>query len=220
MRRSKYSQDEEESFVIDYFRVTHGRSFKGRVLDIGANDGITYSNSRALIEMGWEAILVEPSNAAYSKLKELYKNDRSVYLFGFAIGTINSTVPFYESGNINHTPEDIGLLSTMSVEHLHAVISSPITFKEYRVQCFKFENFLRLIPSGVGHIFDFITIDAEGMDYDILTQIDLTELQCQCLCIEYDSYVKKSIEPFVEYAESHGMKLGLQTRFNLIFIRE
>jgi hypothetical protein len=35
--------------------------------------------------------------------------------------------------------------------------------------------------------FDFITIDAEGMDFEILHQMNLTDLGCKCICIEHNS---------------------------------
>ena len=42
------------------------------VVDVGANDGLTYSNSRTLIECGWAGILIEPNPHSFKKLKELY----------------------------------------------------------------------------------------------------------------------------------------------------
>jgi len=39
------------------------------VVDIGAHDGITGSNSRALVEQGWRAVLVEPLPAVVEQLR-------------------------------------------------------------------------------------------------------------------------------------------------------
>ncbi len=58
-----YSQNNEEQIIIEYFK-----DFKGHLLDIGANDGLTLSNSRKLIELGWTGDLVEPSPNAFQKL--------------------------------------------------------------------------------------------------------------------------------------------------------
>ncbi len=44
----------EEQVILDYF----GNKI-GNLLDIGANDGITLSNSRKLIELGWSGDLIE-----------------------------------------------------------------------------------------------------------------------------------------------------------------
>lgn len=37
-------------------------------LDVGANEGVTISNSLPFIELGWRAILVEPAPAVFKKL--------------------------------------------------------------------------------------------------------------------------------------------------------
>lgn len=44
------------------------------VVDVGANDGEKYSNSRSLIQLGWSGILVEPNPHTFQKLKNLYKD--------------------------------------------------------------------------------------------------------------------------------------------------
>ena len=55
-----YSQNGEQLIIEKYFG-----DFKGILLDIGANDGETLSNSRSLIKKGWQAVLVEPSESAF-----------------------------------------------------------------------------------------------------------------------------------------------------------
>ena len=55
-----YSQNGEQKIILEYFQD----KYKGKVLDIGANDGITLSNSRALIEKGWDGVLIEPAPSA------------------------------------------------------------------------------------------------------------------------------------------------------------
>ncbi len=54
-----YTQNNEEQIFIDYFKNQNPSELC--VLDIGANDGKTFSNSLRLIELGWSAILIEPS---------------------------------------------------------------------------------------------------------------------------------------------------------------
>ena len=65
--------------------------------------------------------------------------------------------------------------------------------------------------------FDFITIDAEGMDMEILKQIDL--LDTQLLCIEWNS--KNEIkEEILEYTSKFGMnKIIYQSGENLLIAR-
>jgi len=40
----------------------------GFLVDVGANDGITFSNSRALLERKWKGMLVDPNPTAFRLL--------------------------------------------------------------------------------------------------------------------------------------------------------
>ena len=71
-----YSQNNEEQVILNYFSNQN----QGIFLDIGANDGITLSNVRALAEKGWKGALIEPSKISYNKAKENYKNFRKIEL--------------------------------------------------------------------------------------------------------------------------------------------
>ena len=62
------SQFEEDLVVYNFFKLTEKPDFIGKILDIGANDGITLSNSYALIKLGWYADLVEPSPKAFKSI--------------------------------------------------------------------------------------------------------------------------------------------------------
>lgn len=60
-----YSQRDEEHHILDYFGTS-----KGRYLDIGAFDGTTFSNVRALADRGWEGVCVEPGAYAFAALAD------------------------------------------------------------------------------------------------------------------------------------------------------
>jgi hypothetical protein len=61
-----YSQNNEQEIILNYFG-----DFKGHFLDIGAYNGVDISNTRALLELGWTGVLVEPNPF---NLVELIKN--------------------------------------------------------------------------------------------------------------------------------------------------
>lgn len=182
-----YSQNAEEQYILEYFA-----GFKGSFADIGANDGVTLSNTCALAESGWSGVYVEPSPKAFAKLKEnidsITKSARLIdapigklYAYNFMLGTTNDKAfPFHESGS-HLTANDVGLLSTAS-EADRAKWAGSTQFEAITVQCFRWKTFLNRLAITK---FDFISIDAEGMDLEILKQIDLTETQA--VCIEWNS---------------------------------
>jgi FkbM family methyltransferase len=195
-----YTQNNEEQIILDYFKECPTY----RVLDIGANDGVTFSNSRALIERGAEAVLVEPSPIAFAKLTELYKENPNVGLAQCAIGTTTGTMTLHDSDE--HCGAH-GLVSTL-VESETQRWTGTQTFTPVEVQVFSWADF-----SKDRGYFDFISIDAEGMDYDILSQMDLKALNCRMLIVEHNG---KETEKYVEYCQQFGMKELARNAENLI----
>jgi FkbM family methyltransferase len=170
-----YSQNNEEQIIIDYFG-----DYKGNLLDIGANDGITFSNSRKLLELGWSGELVEPANIPYLKLKELCKENKKVKLHKVAISDLRGELTFYSSGE--HVGNgDSDLLSTLSIVDKQKWENSTV-YQESKVDSLKWLDFYNW------QVYDFINIDAEGYDLSILKQMDLKELGCKCLCIEHNGH--------------------------------
>lgn len=165
-----YSQNQEDIAIQKYFQ-----GYIGKLLSIGENDGITLSNSRALIELGWEADLVEPSPTAYKMLEMLYKKNDKVNTHKVAIGKKNGFTQLFDMGT-HLNKGDTSLLST--IKETEMARWKGTEFKSVRVKVMTYNTFTH------DH-YDFISIDAEGMDIEILKQIDLTGVKC--LCIEYNN---------------------------------
>jgi FkbM family methyltransferase len=214
----KYNgQNLEDKIIWEYFQENYGSDFKGNVLDLGANDGVFLSNSRIFIENGWKGILLEASRKVFNQLKSNYiETDYDYILIECAISNKNEFITFYESGSLI-TNDDYGLVSTIVPSELNRWSNKNIKFETYQVECKTFDGiFGENNEYGINNdiILDFISIDVEGMDYNILTQIDLTKYKCKCLCIEFNGIEKNK---YINYANSHGMILYYQNGENLIF---
>lgn len=72
---SQYQEDARAVEILDRWKIG-----QGRVLEIGAYDPKALSNSRALIEDGWEAVLIEPSPAHVAALAREYSGNPRVTL--------------------------------------------------------------------------------------------------------------------------------------------
>lgn len=206
-----YSQNEEQRHILEYFKY----SPTGMLVDIGANDGITFSNSRALIQMGWGAMLVEPDFNAYQKLTYNNAGNDRVLCYNTAIGTETGARTFYESGP-HITADDTGLLSTLIPTELKRWEGSNNTFEVSHCNCFTWDDFCKLMPLKMSSI-DFITIDAEGMDLAILKQIDLTRIKL--ICIEHNG-VEILKQQILEYCGRFSMnKIVYQNGENILIGR-
>jgi FkbM family methyltransferase len=131
-----------------------------------------------------------------------------------AVGNNDGDLIFYESTNLLNS-DDIGLVSSLIADETERWRKAGVNFYEYKVGCYTWGNFLQ-VHQLKNKNFDIISIDIEGMDYDVLVQMNLTELDCKVLCVEFNG---KEINKYVEYAEKHGMKLMHQNAENLIFLK-
>jgi len=204
-----YAQNREDIMIKTYFDMKYGKDFKGHLLDLGANDGITFSNSLMLIEGGWSADLVEPSPKTYAKLAELHSARKDVKCHQIAISNVNGTVKFHDSGTLLKG-NDESLVSTL-VPKEKLRWNGAVEYKEIAVESVTFSNLLNLTKKGT---FDFITIDIEGLDWIVLNQIDLTEVGCKMLIIENNG---KEALKYVSYCKKFGLKLITSNQENLIF---
>lgn len=198
-----YSQNQEESFITEYFKDK-----KGTVLDIGANDGKTFSNSLRLIELGWSGVLVEPSPSCAAKILELHKNNQYVAVCQYAIGTITEQGMFHESGKLDDPllkgADNKALVSTL-IESEKDRWGLDMQWEKYPVSILSWPDFLvKLGFNPKEHKFNFITIDAEGLDVYILEQMDLTELGTEMICVEWNcNNVMK--DRMIAHAAKHGL---------------
>lgn len=183
-----FSQNREEEEILKYFG-----DFKGTFLSIGENDGETLSNVRQLALNGWCGVMVEPAPAAFAKLKKLYESNKKgcFYLYECAIGNKNGKATLYDSGSLLKTG-DTSLVSTLNLSETTR-FQKVLSYAEIEVKCFKWKTFLNRLYVKK---FDFISIDCEGLDYDIISQMDLTDVKC--ICIEWNGDVKLKYR-FFEY---------------------
>jgi FkbM family methyltransferase len=202
-----YSQNGEDLKALDFFQ-----RHVGTVLSLGENDGKTLSNALLLIESGWSAVLVEPSQTSFKRLVELHKDNNKVVCMNVAISDQEGDLEFMESGP-HISNNDHSLLSTLKPTEVLRWHGSGTVFTPTTVQAITFETLLERAPFKT---FEYITIDIEGLDYEVLCQIDLTKVGCRMLCIETNSVDDNK---YIAYCLKHGMRLHSKNYENLIFVR-
>ena len=190
---NSFSQNREDLSVLNYFG-----DYAGTALDIGANS-IHLSNSELLMINGWGAVLIEPSPQVFPDLEKLNSHRDNVYCINVAVSDYNGKSKFYDSGT-HLKSGDKALLSSLSKEEIKRW-GNTTDFDEIEVDVVDFKTLLNLSPYKQ---FEFISIDAEGEDLKILKQMDLTELNCKCLCIEYNSH-EQTLNEIKDYCSQFGL---------------
>jgi FkbM family methyltransferase len=167
-----YSQQDEEAVIAKFFgdRV-------GRFLDIGAWDGVTFSNTRALWEKGWSGVVVDVSPFSVAKLITLYGGtDRVAIVSGLVVGHGEGMARFYDSRgdglstSIKPQMEKWKRLGTSYAQVYAPVITLPCLFSNF--------------PGP----YNLISIDTEGSSLNLFRAIDFDKIKTELVVVEHDLF--------------------------------
>jgi FkbM family methyltransferase len=160
-----YSQFQEDIF-IDNLNLINENSI---ILDIGANDGITFSNSRLFIEKyKCKAFLLEPTSKCVSLLSELYLNNESIYILPYALSNKRGATKI-NLGNLMDLPTCVNQVSTLlDEEKKYWQTNRNVEYTQETILSITPSDLLNIIK---GYDIDLLSIDTEGMDYFILNEL-------------------------------------------------
>lgn len=195
-----FTQRDEEDYILPFFNKVIGR-----FLDIGAYDGETFSTTRALALKKWMGVCVEPSLSILPALEKRYENNPRVIIIPKAITMQTGVIDFYDSGG--------DMISSISLKHVALWESKNCTFKKVKVETLSPDDLFK----QVGYNFNFISLDVEGTNLEILRHFPLPLLtHTKMLCIEFDQQAKEVIQ----IVKPFGFTLLHSTAENLLLIRK
>lgn len=191
-----YSQNNEEDIILKYL----GDS-TGRFLDIGAFDGITFSNTYELVKRGWQGVMVEASPRTFVKLQENvkdYKNNLTLVNACIVIDE-EKLVDFYDNieATATHNLPNVEKWKKQTPFEMIAVMT-----------CHH-----RTLLEKVGHMYDFVNIDVEGSSTDLFMCLYDELPDVKIWCVEHDGNDKAIIE------KAKGCKVLLRNGENLILAK-
>ena len=172
---------------IDQRLVEKMNITNGIFIEVGANDGITQSNTKLLEEQyGWTGILIEPSDVLFERLK---KNRPTARYFQCALGTFEQNNTFLYGDFDGH------LMASINGDRLN----SPNGLKQVLTRSLQ----SILDELGITHI-NFFSLDTEGYEQNILKGIDFKKTTFDYLLIEI---YRAQYQEIVQFLASHGYTL-------------
>lgn len=171
--------------------VRHKRN--GVFVDIGANDGLTISNTCYLEKkLGWTGVAVEPLPSVFEKLKA----NRSCHLVNGCVSTQSGKANLIEmvgAPNMLSTLEanNKGLTARRLRNNRRRHKSEARTIE---VDCYSFSSLVEKF--GIKEI-DFLSVDTEGGELEILKSIDYDKYPISAISVE-NNYYTDSIKNFLE----------------------
>jgi FkbM family methyltransferase len=178
------AQNGQDRYILDSFFKNEDGTLKtdGYFVDIGAHDGIESNASYAFEHLGWQGICIEPLPMQFNKLK----NNRKAQCINATISNLNqSTVDFLEVTGSNYIEMLSGIREKLDDGHIGRIdweSTKPeyinTTKKIISISNYRFNDLI-----SIKHI-DFLSIDTEGCDQEILNSIDYEKYLIDVICFE------------------------------------
>lgn len=209
----KYYSQNGEDFLL--WQLFSGRR-NGFYVDVGAFDGVHLSNSYSFEQAGWSGICIEPNPRYFRFCKESRPGATCVNV---------ACVADDSTQEVRFFSEELGLLSgaagNIDVEDVR---------KRYERRGLKFDGgkvitlpALTLNSILKEHLpedipIDFVSIDVEGAELDVLRGFDLA--LCQPMVVIVESHAPKSDDEIDRYMTAQGYFMARKVGENLFFCRD
>ena len=204
-KRVSYSQDQEDFFINDYFKNINSGSY----LDIGCYHPIKYNNTALLYNKGWHGINIDMNQTSIDLFNIIRSKDKNICA---AISNTNKEATQF----IDHLYSPVNTLNRNFSRSISKRLQIK-SFSERKIFTNTFDEILKIHKIQIKEI-DFINIDVEGHDYEVLQGIDLLKIKPKMICIEIDNHQKNINDKKIEnHLEDHHYKLIKKIGFNAFF---
>jgi FkbM family methyltransferase len=183
-----YSQLGQDLLVTKFFEGAEIGT--KRFVDIGAHDGINFSNTYYLEKKrGWEGVCIEPNPAVYAQLNI----NRKSHNLNCVISNYEGVVEFLQIDGYSEMLS--GVFSNYQKKHKkrikNEIKSKKQHFKKIDIKSIKMKTVFRELKLNY---VDFMSIDTEGSEIEILQSIDFTATKFRLIIVENnyrDTKIKK-----------------------------
>jgi len=194
-RAKFYSQFGQDKWILG--RVFPGVK-DGYFVDIGCADAVVDSNTKALEDLGWQGIGIDPFPTNWRRRKTRIFRD-VVY------SSSGETVKFRRAGYLGGIEENLGA-------------RKPETSDGQLVE-FKTKTIGEILKQAQAPAFlHYISIDVEGAEYEVLKAFPFSKYQVGAFTIEHN-FEEPKRQQIRSLLESHGYRLEREQMVDDWFVR-
>jgi len=186
-----YAQNREDVILDAFFPGVE----KGFYVDVGANHPEHDSVTKLFYEKGWSGINIEPNGRLFHLLQSERPNDINLQL---GVSNHDDELDFREYVGVGDG------LSTFSADMKQSYAKtqstmSPFTkdFHDYKVQV---TTLAKIFAKQQVQVVDFLKVDVEGYEYEVLEGNDWQKYRPEIICIEAN-HINKDWHPLLKNAK-------------------
>lgn len=189
--------------------VLNGCKKEGFFVDIGAHNGLMISNSYLFEQIGWKGICVEANPNIFANLERNRKCDvYNLAVFSKNIGITRMAIS--KNSGLNTLEINLTEAHKRRMEK-----GGEISYVE--VQTATFNEIMAKYPE-VSHI-DFMSLDVEGGELEVLKGIDFDKYTFGCIAIEHN-YFKDAQKEVGGLLKSKGYRILMWNGWDYLFVRD
>ena len=201
------SQFGEEKFILSFF----DKNYRGKFVDIGCFHPTRHNNTYAMYKRGWHGINID-------------LNPLTIELFNFARVkdvNINAAISDQEEIKRLYFVDELNTQNTLEANHL-LFLKNHHNLKEEEIsqQEIKTKKLDKILDSYNFNDIDFMNIDVEGHELNILNSIDFLKYKIKFICIEmidHNDQAKMINEKLSKILEINDYILEKKIDYNFIF---
>ena len=188
-----YSQFKQDEVVYNNFFKD---KTNGYFVDIGAHNGIEFSNSKFFEEIGWNGVCVEPNPVVFEQLQSV----RSCKCVQKAVADRIGIAQFFQI--LEGADMLSGLVDEFTQKGIETINANLQDFENgfayIDVELDLFDNIVDQTT------IDYLSIDTEGNEMKILETIDFNKYDIKVMTIENNEYDNR----FMDYLTPKGYKFA------------
>ena len=203
--RKNYSQLDEDLFLKKYFKEKKN----GFYIDIGCHHPFRGNNTYLLYTYGWSGINIDLNSLSIDLFKIFRPKDINICS---ALSEKEGEIDYY-------LPNDNPLSSEITInEKFSKILESHHgnDYKRYKTKSITWKNIIDNYGSRFNFI-DFLKIDIEGSDLEVLKTINLDEIKIDLLMVEATDFDKEGRFEIINYLQSKNYKILFDNKLNVIF---
>ena len=208
VRNFKYlfggSQFNEEKNILDLFES----NYKGTYVDIGCFHPTKYSNTRKMYNLGWSGLNIDLNPITIELFN--FKRPKDINICAALSNKIKKTKLYHH--------HDLSSQNTLSNNHVLWMKKNfgLNTLKTKIIKTKRLDNILKKFK--INNI-DFLNIDIEGLELEVMSTINFNKLNIKVICIELLDYYemqKKRKKKILNFLENNKFKVVEKLRENYI----
>ncbi len=165
--------------LADLYRLYLGERSEGLFVEVGAYDGISFSNSSCLADAGWSGILIEPIPAFAELCRERYRGNQRIEVVHCAAGAEQSEIEISVAGPFTTTNAEV-MKSYGTIDWAKRAVSqaTQIRVQQRTLDAILADSEFRDRP------IDVLIVDVEGAEETVFSGFSLARRAPKMIIVE------------------------------------